>query len=219
MKQLLDAIRQGDGGAAQTLVEGDPALVDARGGDGVPAVRLAFYYRHPEIAQMLIERGAVLDVHDAAAAGQMERLRALATTAAAVNSLSADGATALGLAAFFGHLHAVEYLLDHGARIDMLATNPAFPFAALHSALSAGNKSIVDLLLARGANFNVREGGGMTVLHEAAGQGNVEYVRLLLAKGANPAAKTEEGKLPEDFARERKFASVVEILEQARAAR
>jgi ankyrin repeat protein len=84
--------------------------------------------------------------------------------------------------------------------------------------MSAGNKSIVDLLLARGANVNVREGGGMTALHEAAGQGNVEYVRLLLAKGANPAAKTDDGKLPEDFARERKFAAAVEILEQARAA-
>jgi ankyrin repeat protein len=131
-RQLLDAIRQGDGGAVQKLLESDRALVDARGGDGVPAVRLALYYRHPEIAQVLIEHGAALDIHDAAAAGQMDRLRALTTSAAVVNSLSADGATALGLAAFFGHLDAVEYLLDHGARIDMPATNLAFPFAALH---------------------------------------------------------------------------------------
>jgi ankyrin repeat protein len=138
---------------------------------------------------------------------------------AVVNSLSADGATALGLPAFFGHRDAVQFLLDRGARIDRTAKNPAFPFAALHSAMSAGHKSIVDLLLARGANVNVREGSGMTVLHEAAGQGNVEYVRLLLSGGANPAAKTDDGKLPEDFARARKFASVVEILELASAAR
>jgi ankyrin repeat protein len=138
---------------------------------------------------------------------------------ALVNSHSTDGATPLGLAAFFGQSEAVEFLLDRGAQIDMRATNPAFPFAPLHSAMSAGHKTIVGLLLARGADVNVPEGGGMTVLHEAAGLGNLEYVQLLLGRGANPSAKTDDGKLPEDFARERKFAAVVELLARARAAR
>jgi len=217
---LLDAIRKGDGAAILSLVASDPALLNARGDDGVPAVRLAMYYRHPEIAQTLIQRGATLEIHDAAAAGEMQRLRELATgDAALVNSLSTDGATPLGLAAFFGQREAVEFLLDHGAQIDMRATNPAFPFTPLHSAMSAGHKAIAGLLLARGADVNVREGGGMTVLHEAAGQGNLEYLQMLLERGANPSAKTDDGKLPEDFARERKFAAVVELLERARAAR
>ncbi|SPE36145.1 Ankyrin [Candidatus Sulfopaludibacter sp. SbA3] len=232
-KELLDAIRKGDGAAILSLVASDPALLNARGDDGVPAVRLAMYYRHPEIAQTLIQRGATLEIHDAAAAGEMQRLRELATgDAALVNSLSTDGATPLGLAAFFGQREAVEFLLDHGAQIDMRATNPAFPFTPLHSAMSAGHKAIAGLLLApaghkaiaglllaRGADVNVREGGGMTVLHEAAGQGNLEYLQMLLERGANPSAKTDDGKLPEDFARERKFAAVVELLERARAAR
>jgi len=220
VRQLLDAIRKGDGAAILSLVASDPALLNARGDDGVPAVRLAMYYRHPEIAQTLIQRGATLEIHDAAAAGEMQRLRELATgDAALVNSLSTDGATPLGLAAFFGQREAVEFLLDHGAQIDMRATNPAFPFTPLHSAMSAGHKAIAGLLLARGADVNVREGGGMTVLHEAAGQGNLEYLQMLLERGANPSAKTDDGKLPEDFARERKFAAVVELLERARAAR
>lgn len=211
--EFLDAVKKGDGTAIRTLMEKDPALVNARGEDGVPAVRLALYYRHPEIARTLIDKGAVLDLYDASAAGRIERLRELvAADASRVNTVSTDGAMPLALAAFFADRETVLFLLDHGARTNMLQTNPAFPFAALHSAMSAGHRDIVDLLLARGADVNVREGGGMTVLHEAAALGSMEYVKLLLAHGANPRARTDEGKLPEDFARERNKDAVAEFL-------
>jgi ankyrin repeat protein len=133
-----------------------------------------------------------------------------------VNSYSTDGATPLGLAAFFGQRDAVEFLLDHGAEINILSTNPAFPFAPLHSAMSGGHKEIFDLLLARGADIRVREGGGMTVLHEAAGLGNPEYIQRLLEGGADPAAKTDDGKLPEDFALAHNHRAVAEVLSRAR---
>ena len=218
MRQFLDAVRKGDLAAVRSALQGDPALVNARGDDGVPAVRLAFYYRQPEMAKLLLERGPTLDVHDAAAAGQTARLRELlAAHPEQVNQLSADGATALGLAAFFSNVETVELLLNNGAHINQTATNPAFPFAALHSAMSAGHRDIVDLLLARGADVNVREGGGLTVLHEAAGLGNLDYIKLLLAKGANPRAKTDDGKLPKDFARERKFPEAADLLARAAA--
>jgi len=218
LRQFLDAVRKGDLAAVRSALEGDPGLVNARGDDGVPAVRLALYYRQPEMAKLLLGGGPTLGLHDAAAAGQTARLRQLlAAHPEQVNQLSADGATALGLAAFFSNRDTVELLLNSGAQINRTATNPAFPFAALHSAMSAGHRDIVDLLLARGADVNVREGGGLTVLHEAAGLGNLEYIKLLLAKGANPRAKTDAGKLPEDFARERSFSEAAGILERAAA--
>ena len=216
-RRLFEAIRKGSTAEVRELLDGDPSLVNARGGDGVSATRLALYYRHPDIARLFIERGAALDVYDAAASGELARLRdLLSSNPKAANSYSTDGATPLGLAAFFGHQDTAGLLLDSGADINLLATNPAFPFAPLHSAMAAGHRSIVDLLLARGADVNVREGGGMTVLHEAAGLGNLEYVHLLLARGANAAAKTDDGKLPEDFARARKNDAVVEVLSRAR---
>jgi ankyrin repeat protein len=215
-RKLLDAIRKGDAATVRALVESDPALVNTRDGP-LPAVRLAIYYRQPEMARYLIDHGATLDFYDAAAAGQLGRLRELlANDRSLVNSYSSDGATPLGLAAFFGHKDAVELLLEHGAQINTLAKNPAFPFAPLHSAMSAGHKDIVLLLLARGADVNVREGGGMTVLHEAAGLGNIEYVNLLLEHGADAGARTDDGKLPEVLARDRKFFDVADRLEQAR---
>lgn len=217
VRQLLAAVRKGDAAGAEALVRNAPRLVDAHGPDGVSAARLAIYYRHPEIAQLLIDRGATLDVYDAAACGRIESLRELvARDPEAVNRRSGDGATALGLAAFFGHLEAVKLLLDRGAQIDRPATNPAFPFVPIHSAMSAGHQQIVEFLLARGANVNVREGGGLTVLHEAAGLGSLEYVDRFLKLGANPAARTDDGKLPEDFARERGHREVAEMLIRAR---
>jgi hypothetical protein len=217
--KLLDAIRKGDATTVRALVESDPALVNTREGD-LPAVRLAVYYRQPHIASYLIEHGATLDFYDAAAVGHVGRLRELlASDPSLPNSYSGDGATPLGLAAFFGHKDAVALLLEYGAQINTLAKNPAFPFAPLHSAMSAGHKDIALLLLARGAEVNLREGGGMTVLHEAAGLGNLEYVNLLLERGADPGARTDDGKLPEDFARDRKLPRVADLLERARQGR
>jgi len=218
-RNLFDAIRKGDGAIVRALVESDAALVNARDG-GLPAVRLAMYYRQPEIARYLIDHGAMLDFYDAAATGHVGRLRELlASDPTLVNAYSGDGATPLGLAAFFGHKDAVELLLEHGARINALANNPAFPFAPLHSAMSAGHKDIVLLLLARGADVNVREGGGMTPLDEAAGLGSAEYVNMLLERGADPAARSDDGKLPEDFARHGKHPDLADLLKRARRSR
>jgi ankyrin repeat protein len=216
-KDMLAAVKRGDTNAIVSLLDGNAKLIDARDTDGVTAARIAVYYRHPELARLLIDRGAHLDIYDAAAIGEMKTLRAeVERSASLANSYSTDGATPLGLAAFFGHKDAAEFLLSHGAKLDMVATNPAFPFAAIHSAMSGGHRDIFDLLLARGADVNVREGGGFTLLHEAAGLGNLEYIRLLLAHGANPSAKTDDGKLPEDFARERKLTEAQQVLAKAR---
>lgn len=217
IKELLDAVRKGDADTVRRLLDGQPALVDARGDDGVPAVRLAVYYRHPELVRAFIERGARMDIYDAAATGEWDKLKALlGRTPSLLNSRSTDGATPLALAAFFGHRNVVEYLLDRGAAVNTLSTNPAFPFTPLHSAMSGGNREIFDLILSRGADVRVREGGGLTVLHEAAAIGSIEYVRLLLAKGADPDVRTDEGKLPEDFAVARHHPDVAALLANAR---
>ncbi len=215
--RLLEAVRRGDKDEVERLLAGDASLVDAQDAQGVQAARLALYYGQREIAELFAARGARMDFWTAAAMGRVERLgELLRQDAELVNRFSSDGATALGFAAFFGRREAVDLLLNAGADLNRAATNPAFPFVPLHSAMSAGHWGIVELLLDRGADVNAREGGGMTVLHEAAGLGNLDFVRTLLARGANPAAKTDDGKLPEDFARERKAAEVAELLQRAR---
>src|SRR4051812_39672901 len=66
--------------------------------------------------------GAELDVHEAAAGGDVPRLMALLRDdAALVAAWSPDGAQPLHFAAFFGHPEACRLLLEHGAAPDVHA--------------------------------------------------------------------------------------------------
>lgn len=55
-----------------------------------------------------------------------------------------------------------------------------------------GGEATADLLLARGARVDARDGGGWTALHHAAFSGRAATIRFLLARGADPRL-TERG--------------------------
>jgi ankyrin repeat protein len=64
------------------------------------------------------------------------------------------------------------------------------------------------LLLARGADPNVKQAGGWTPLHSAAHQGDVEAVDLLLAHGADPHLRSDDGRDAAAMAAEAKHAAL-----------
>ena len=65
---------------------------------------------------------------------------------------------------------------------------PAIFWAAVH-----GHRKVVEVLLKKGANVNVKGLGGITALIGAAQNGHREVVELLLKKGANVNADMEGG--------------------------
>jgi ankyrin repeat protein len=69
------------------------------------------------------------------------------------------------------------------------------------------------LLLAHGADFNLKDNEGYTSLHHAV-YGGKDAMKLLLAKGAEVNAKTEKGETPLKIAMARGFKDVVELLRQ-----
>jgi uncharacterized protein len=210
-ERFLDAVQRGKAEEVSKLVDEDPELLQAER-SGVSAVRLAVYHGHPEVARLLIERGAVLDVFDASATGESKRLRELLSSdRSCANAVASDGFTPLGLAAFFGHADAARLLLASGADPNLASRN-AQRVAPLHSAVAGGSVEIVRALLAHGADVHARQDLGFTALHGAAAEGSEEMVRLLLAHGSDRAARSDAGQTAADVARQRGKPAIAEVL-------
>jgi uncharacterized protein len=199
---LFAAIDANDAARVRSLVEADPSLASARDDDGVSAVLHARYRSTGEIVEVLRAHVEELDVFEAAALGDVERLGdLLASNPTAVAERSADGFTPLHLAAYFGKADAVRTLLQAGADPDATGTG-WMTGTALHSAVSARHRGVVAVLLEVGADPDVRQSGGWTPLHGAAHNGDLATTELLLARGADPGAIDDDGRSALDHADE-----------------
>ena len=154
----------------------------------------ALFRRQPEEAERLRAEGAPIGPLEAAALGDVERLRDADLTAR-----TADGFTPLHLAAFLGGVEAVRAILAAGFAPDADAVNE-FKVRPIHSAAAARDLESARALLEAGADPNVRQNGGYTPLHTAAHNNDVELAELLLAHGADVALTTDEGQTPLDMA-------------------
>jgi ankyrin repeat protein len=213
---LFEAIRGGDLAAVKSLVSADASLASARNDSGASAVLTAVYTGRNEVRDYLIASGAVLELPEAAALGQLERVRELVEkNPASANSFSPDGFPVVALAAFLGHLEVVQYLATHGAEVNEVATNGS-EYSALTAAVTSGHIAVVRWLLEHGANANYRYGSGYSPLLTAAANGRLDVAKLLLAHGADPHATTSDGKSPLSLAKERNHPEVAALF-QARA--
>jgi len=200
-EKFIAAIQSGDAARVTKLLDADPSLANATAGPA-SALLLAMYHGHPEIAKLIASRRATLTAHEAAALGDVDRVRSLVThDPTLLNKHAADGFSLLGFGTFFGHDEVDRYLLDAGADVNVQATNPA-RVGPVHAAAAVRNHSMMKLLLERGANPNAKQSLDYTPLHTAAARGDVEMARLLLAHGATRDAKGSDGKTPADVARE-----------------
>jgi uncharacterized protein len=212
------AVTTGDRATVESLVRAKPELVTARR-DGVSAILVAVYHHKPDVVACLRARVESLDIFEASALGEVDRMVSLlggdpSLANAVANAVSNDGFGPLGLASFFGHEQAVQVLLAHGARVDAASSN-GMHVMPLHSAAAARSVPIARLLLEHGAPVNARQGGsgsGFTPLMEAAFNGQVDMVQILLDHGADPQLRDEEGRTAADHAQARGHASLAESL-------
>jgi len=216
--EFLKAVKGGDLAAVQGMLVQAPHLKNARTDNGVHAAVLAIYYGRKDVADMILQLAPELTIHDAATLGDFGRVKQLvAQDSELVNSLSGDGFTPLGLAAFTGRLEIAEFLLAQGAEVNR-ASEDDNKFTALTGAVANGNAAVVKLLLMHGADPNhLYEGGQFSPLLEAAAEGKVGIVDLLIRHGANVNMKSTDGKTPLGIARQNGHTAVVEALESAGA--
>jgi uncharacterized protein len=201
-EDLFDAIEAGDDARVETLLEADPALASSRDTSGVSALMRALYRFDKPLIDTVKRRVDELDVFEAAAFGDVDRLtELLSNEPSLVTSYSGDGFTALHFAAFFGRYEAAALLIERGAEVDAFGRG-WMTGTAMHSAVSRLQSDVVRILLEAGANPNVRQSAGWTPLHAAAMNGDLASVELLLASGAEPTATNDEGRSVIDLAEE-----------------
>jgi len=150
----------------------------------VSEVRQALYRGDRAAAVALVEGGAPVNAFDAAALGDVDRLRTLLTSDPdLVHAWSADGFTALHFAAYLGGAPAVRALLDAGADVHAVARND-MRVQPLHSAAALGDLEACRLLLDAGADPNAAQQGGYVPLDEAVLTKNDALAELLRSRGA-----------------------------------
>ena len=90
-------------------------------------------------------------------------------------------------------------MLAGGASVEVYSENEMH-VQPLHSAAAGRHHEVCRLLIAAGADVNVRQRGGYTPIHAAAQNGDVELVELLLSAGADAGAPRDSGETPAETA-------------------
>jgi uncharacterized protein len=212
VQAFFAAIRAGDTGKVQAMLVEDSTLAESKNEQGQSPVLAAVYSGRTAVRDFLLASGVHLDLHEAAAAGQLERVEHFVDKDADLaRAYSPDGFPVVALAAAFGHFAIVKYLFEKGADLTAAATNGT-GYNALTGAVAGGREEIAIWLLENGADANYRYGPGYTPLLTAAANGHLNIVKDLLVHGADIHAKTSDGKTAVAIAQERRHPDVVEFL-------
>lgn len=214
--EFFSAIQDGDLARVNAFLAEAPTLAGACNEAGISAVLWAAYHGRAPVVERVVAADPSLNVFEAAAVGDISRVRArLEENPSLVHAQSTDGFFPLGLAAFFGHLEVLTFLLSCGADPNAASRNP-MQVTPLHSAAAHREPEVslrmAEALLRGGADPNVKQQGGWTPLHQAAAHGRGALLELLLSHGADADARSADGQTPEQKATEGGYADVAQRL-------
>ena len=192
----------------------------------------AIHTRKPQIALLLIEKGAEVNdesgmtsgsnpnahytaLMQASEKGMADVVKALIDKGAEINTRNEDGNSALLIATESNEgAEALPILLDKGA--DVTVTNNEGRTALMNASAITGHFGAddIELLIKKGVNVNASDGNGWTALMFAAkGQyENADVVKKLLDHGADIALVNNEGDNALNIATKAEYKKIVKLL-------
>lgn len=140
------------------------------------------YFLELDATVMSTDYGGSLALAGAGLSGSVAVARLLVDHGAPVNlSRPASAYAPLMVGAFFGREAIVEFLLQHGAKVNAAAHDGK---TALMLAAAADKPKVVETLLEHDANVHAKDREGRTALRHAAQTGSCTSAAILLEQGA-----------------------------------
>ena len=203
-RRLREVAASGDVKTVIDYLDRDPASSYARNEKGQSIFLLACLAGQTEVANLLIQRGLVLDLHEAAAAGKAPRVdELLAANPGSVNHRDLLGAAPFHYAVACGQIATASPLLAKGADLSAPAAGLGKATPAHLAAQNASHETagrLAQLIVGNGADIQAKREDGATALHVAAGRGHADLTRFLVRKGAPVDARDLAGKTALDCA-------------------
>ena len=186
-QEIFDAIRANDLQKVKILIESDKTVVKLKGGYGDTPLHIAALVDNEKIAQLLIERGADLEVQNGSFYTPLMRAGLKVTTVlvengADINFVSRNGqSTALSIALMWKEKEVGEYLLKCGAKIPKKG-NLKFRINLI-SATKKGIIQYLDKCLMEGLDPLYSGESQSSLFHYAAQSNSTELLDKLLKLG------------------------------------
>lgn len=213
-KAFFQAISNRDQKKAEELLSLEPMLVEEINDSGHSGILWAMYHHEKDLAEKMAKLKPQLSSFEAAALGALQELQSiLEKEPERLTKPAPDGFTLLHYACYFSHFATAKWLIAQGSNL-RLAT-PEQRLTPLHSAVAARATPIVQLLLASGAEPNVRQKGGYTPLMSAASHGELEIIEALLRHGASTETLNDHGQSALEMAQAHNQDKAVALLQGA----
>ncbi|MCD4786252.1 MAG: ankyrin repeat domain-containing protein [Candidatus Eremiobacteraeota bacterium] len=151
LESLKYAIRLKNLASINKIINKNPDMVEAKGGDGATVLSEAVRWNRKDVIELLISRGVD------------------------VNSATNSGWTPLHSALSDGRKDMAEFLISKGADVN----GEVDGWTHLHRAVNRGDNDIVKFLLRCGANVNARNNDNLTPLYYAMKKGHKDIIKLL----------------------------------------
>ncbi len=211
VKDVFALAASGDVSTLAEIIEESPGLVNARDAVGNVPLHYAIRRLHDDVAQVLLKKGADVNVTDRDGLGLLHVLSQVRSSSptdtakrktlaliliengANVDLADRNGISVAHVAAIKGRTSMLGVLLQAGARIDatdQLGRTPLF-YAAMYN-----HVNVLNWLRKSGAEISRRDGRGETALHVAASRFRKESVAWLVSAGVEVNAASADGSTP-----------------------